>query len=504
MLKNALLGRKIRGTSVTMNFVTRGVSVSTGTPADSPIRHRPERKWLISYRSIEPLAFAFDVFAIFLSSTLTGVIYHLETIGTPGDFLQYIGFAAVISALFLSLTIGRNLYDPSELLEVKDQIRSITIIWIGVFLFYAGVVFALKIGADFSRGAVLSFAAAGLCTLVVLRIFWFLFLVRGLSGEKFLGRDTVLISEETPGPGFVATLVKHGFELKQQFILPAEGADSSDGEDASQIISYLRESPNIQEVLVSGEVDHCSKLIKRLSRLRELPITISFMPVGMSAKILARPSRRMGDTICIELQRKPLNLVEVAIKRVVDIVGASVGLVALLPLLIITAIAIKLDSPGPVLFRQRRCGFNGREFYILKFRTMSVLEDGRSVCQATRGDRRVTRVGKWLRRTSIDELPQLWNVLSGTMSLVGPRPHALAHDNEFDKAARHYAVRHHVKPGLTGWAQVNGCRGPTPTVADIRRRVEFDLWYIDNWNLRLDCSIMVRTVIEVLRGRNAY
>ena len=135
---------------------------------------------------------------------------------------------------------------------------------------------------------------------------------------------------------------------------------------------------------------------------------------------------------------------------------------------------------------------------------MTVLEDGQSVCQATRGDRRVTRIGRWLRRTSIDELPQLWNVLLGSMSLVGPRPHALAHDNEFDKAVRHYAVRHHVKPGLTGWAQVNGCRGPTPTVADIQRRVEFDLWYIDNWNLRLDCSIIVRTVVEVLRGRNAY
>ena len=487
-----------------MNFVTRSVSAPTSTPADGPILHRPKRKWLISYRAIEPLAIASDVAAIFLSSALTGVIYSLETIGTPGDTIQYFGIAAAISALFLALSIGRNLYDPAELLEVKSQIHSVAVTWIGVFLFFGGVVFALKIGADFSRGAVLSFAVVGLCILVVQRIFWYFFLRRGIANEKFLGRDVILISDEMPTPGLFATIAKHGFELKRQFILPGGETDSSHGEGASQIISYLRESPNIEEVLISGEIDHCTALIKRLARLREIPITVSFMPVGLSSAVLLRPTRRLGDTISIELQRKPLNSAEVAIKRLVDIFGAGFGLIALLPLLLITAIAIKLDSHGPVLFRQRRCGFNGREFYILKFRTMSVLEDGQSVCQATRGDRRITRVGKWLRRTSIDELPQLWNVLSGSMSLVGPRPHALAHDNEFDKTVRHYAVRHHVKPGLTGWAQVNGCRGPTPTVADIQRRVDFDLWYIDNWNFRLDCLIIVRTMIEVLRGRNAY
>jgi putative colanic acid biosynthesis UDP-glucose lipid carrier transferase len=224
----------------------------------------------------------------------------------------------------------------------------------------------------------------------------------------------------------------------------------------------------------------------------------------MDAKVLQRPSRSMGDTVCIELQRKPLSSVEIGVKRLVDIVGASIGLIALLPLLIITAIAIKLDSRGPILFRQRRCGFNGGEFYILKFRTMSVLEDGELVRQATAVDCRVTRVGRWLRRASIDELPQLWNALTGSMSLVGPRPHAVAHDNEFYKMVRLYAVRHHVKPGLTGWAQVHGCRGPTPTAGDVRRRVEFDLWYIDNWSFRLDCWILLRTVLEVLRSHNAY
>jgi putative colanic acid biosynthesis UDP-glucose lipid carrier transferase len=135
---------------------------------------------------------------------------------------------------------------------------------------------------------------------------------------------------------------------------------------------------------------------------------------------------------------------------------------------------------------------------------MTVLEDGSEIPQAAQSDHRVTRVGKWLRRTSIDELPQLLNVLNGTMSLVGPRPHAVAHDSQFDKVVSNYAFRHQLKPGLTGWAQVNGHRGPTPTLSEIQSRVEYDLWYIDNWSLRLDLMIMLRTVIEVTRGRNAY
>jgi putative colanic acid biosynthesis UDP-glucose lipid carrier transferase len=432
------------------------------------------------------------------------MIYQHATTHTVGDdVLQYVGSAAVISALFLSLTIARNLYDPVELLQVKGQISTVAVTWTGVFLFCAGVVFALKIGADFSRGAVTLFAAGGLAALVAQRIFWYLLLTRGLASERFSGRDVILISEEKPVPQFIATLAKHGFELKQQFIFQAEQSSTPHSEATSRIISYLQESPNIEEVLISGEIGKCSDLIQRLSRLRELPITISFVPGAMDAKILQRPSRPMGDTICIELQRKPLNSVEIGLKRLLDIVGAGIGLIALLPLLIITAIALKLDSGGPILFRQRRCGFNGSEFYILKFRTMSVSEDGNLVRQATRNDCRVTRVGRWLRRTSADELPQLWNVLAGNMSLVGPRPHAVAHDNEFNKMVRHYAVRHHVKPGLTGWAQVHGCRGPTPTAADVRRRVEFDLWYIDNWNFRLDCLIILKTAVEVLRGRNA-
>lgn len=487
-----------------MNYVARGVSVPTSALAELTAKRQRERKWLISYRSVEQLALTTDVISIFATALLTGVLYHWETTASSGDILHYAASGAAVAALFLSITIGRSLYDPAELLDLKAQIQSVGLIWAGVFLFYAGVVFALKVGADFSRGAVLLFAIGGLGVLSLERLFWYLLLRRALSGEKFSGRNAVLIAQELPDAEFLATLRKHGFELERQFLLPAEKSDALDSEDVAQIAALLRDSPQIEEVLVTGELERFSDVIRRLSRLRNVPITVSFIPLGMSAKILTRPTHRIGDKICIELQRKPLNATELAIKRVMDIACALVGLITLLPLLLITALAIKLDSPGPALFRQRRRGFNGKEFSILKFRTMTVLEDGKSIIQAKPNDQRLTRLGKWLRRTSIDELPQLLNVLWGSMSLVGPRPHAVAHDNEFDKVVRHYAVRQHVKPGLTGWAQIHGCRGPTPTAAEIKRRVDYDLWYIDNWNLRLDCLIAVRTALEVFRGRNAY
>ena len=159
---------------------------------------------------------------------------------------------------------------------------------------------------------------------------------------------------------------------------------------------------------------------------------------------------------------------------------------------------MKLNSTGPIIFRQRRNGFDQRPFWIYKFRTMTVMEDGDIVIQARRNDARVTRVGRTLRRSSIDELPQLWNVIKGEMSLVGPRPHALAHDKQFSTLIHNYYFRHHVKPGITGWAQVNRLRGEIGHDDHIKRRVELDLWYIDNWSLMLDLKIMIRTFFSVL------
>jgi putative colanic acid biosynthesis UDP-glucose lipid carrier transferase len=233
-------------------------------------------------------------------------------------------------------------------------------------------------------------------------------------------------------------------------------------------------------------------------------------PVGRAAAANAQAQNVQGNYTPLDLENRrrwpiaPLNSFELFIKRAFDIVVAGTALVALMPLLALVAIVTKLDSPGPVIFRQTRRGLNGKPFHILKFRTMTVLEDGDTIKQAVRSDKRVTRVGLWWRRTSIDELPQLINVLRGEMSIVGPRPHAAAHDNHFDQLIANYALRHRMKPGITGYAQVKGLRGETPTVEAMQRRVDLDLWYIDNWSFLFDFAIVLRTVVEIVRGQNAY
>ena len=236
-------------------------------------------------------------------------------------------------------------------------------------------------------------------------------------------------------------------------------------------------------------------------RLRVLPLPVTLVPFGTLAQLFQRSRADIGDTVGIELQRAALSPTEQAVKRAVDIVFSFVLLIGLSPVLLAAAIAIRLDSSGPALFRQTRHGFNGRPFRIYKFRTMIVMENGEVVPQAQKSDKRVTRVGRWLRRFSIDELPQLVNVFIGDMSMVGPRPHASAHDRYFTSTIEKYAFRHHVKSGITGWAQVSGARGETDTLDKMRRRVELDLWYINNWSVWLDFSIMIRTVFVVFSAK---
>jgi undecaprenyl-phosphate galactose phosphotransferase/putative colanic acid biosynthesis UDP-glucose lipid carrier transferase len=239
-------------------------------------------------------------------------------------------------------------------------------------------------------------------------------------------------------------------------------------------------------------------------RLRTLPLPVLLLPDRSVSSIFSRSSWGLCALTPIEVQRAPLSQHDLMVKRVFDVILAGLALAIFSPLLLLTSVAIKLDSSGPIIFRQRRRGFNGREFAIYKFRTMTVLEDGPTVRQVQRNDARVTWLGRLLRASSIDELPQLINVLTGEMSLVGPRPHAVVHDDEYAQLIGNYIFRHHVKPGITGWAQIHGCRGETADVALMEKRIQLDLWYINNWSLWLDLKIMARTCVEVLLGQNAY
>jgi exopolysaccharide biosynthesis polyprenyl glycosylphosphotransferase len=198
------------------------------------------------------------------------------------------------------------------------------------------------------------------------------------------------------------------------------------------------------------------------------------------------------------------DVVYASFKRALDLAVAIPAAILLAPLLLVVAVLIRLDSKGPVLFRQTRLGLGGTPFEILKFRSMTVMENGDAVRQATRHDARVTSLGRFLRASSVDELPQLLNVIKGEMSIIGPRPHARAHDEMYARLIPAYTQRQNAKPGITGWAQVNGLRGETPTVDVMQKRVDFDLWYVKNANIALDIEILVRTVLEVFRSRNAY
>jgi Undecaprenyl-phosphate glucose phosphotransferase len=235
-----------------------------------------------------------------------------------------------------------------------------------------------------------------------------------------------------------------------------------------------------------------------------LPVELHLGPERILHKFDDVELAKLGPLASLQLTRLPLSRTEVVLKRAFDLVCAAAGLVLLTPLFVLVATLIALEDGGPVFFSQRRYGFNQQPFRIIKFRTMHAQDDGAVVPQATRDDPRLTRIGRWLRRWNIDELPQLFNVLTGDMSLVGPRPHALTHDHEYQQRISLYARRHNVKPGITGWAQINGYRGETDTDEKMRKRVECDLYYIDNWSLWLDLKIIARTVLSPTAYQNAY
>ncbi|MET4275834.1 MULTISPECIES: exopolysaccharide biosynthesis polyprenyl glycosylphosphotransferase [unclassified Bradyrhizobium] len=489
-----------------MNFVNRHFPDRevTDRVSPGPIVSR-QHKWPLRYDSIEYVALCADIATIVFASVVSTWLSQAQSGWAAGDLSNALGLALVSATCLVCLLKTHGLYRPAELLVLRSQMRAVWIAWASLlFLIWAGYGFAIGSGSSHQAGTL--FAVLGLGLLMAERWGVRALLGKGLSGRKFASTNIVLVSDQPPSKnaGLPETLAMHGYCVRGRFSLPPIGfGPACRRRLTARVIDYIRSS-ELDQVVVEANPERWPELRAFVADLRVLPLPVVFVPVGTTSELLRHPTRSLGSTVCVELQRGPLTQLDCATKRIIDLFGAALALTILTPLLVLAALAIKLDSPGPIFFRQQRCGFNGRIFLIRKFRTMHVLEDGPTILQARRLDRRVTRVGKWLRRTSFDELPQLLNVLDGSMSLVGPRPHALAHDGEFDKLVRNYALRRRVRPGLTGWAQVHGCRGPTPTAITVETRVQYDLWYIDNWSLRLDLVILLRTPLEVLRGRNAY
>ena len=246
------------------------------------------------------------------------------------------------------------------------------------------------------------------------------------------------------------------------------------------------------------------RILHILDELKDTTASIYFVPdMFVTDLIQAHPDSVCGMPV-ISVCETPFNGADGAIKRLSDIVLATLILILITPLLLIIAVAVKAGSPGPIIFKQRRCGLDGKEIVIYKFRSMTVTEDGNDIAQATKDDARITPLGALLRRTSCDELPQFINVLQGHMSIVGPRPHAVAHNELYRKLIKGYMVRHKVKPGITGWAQVNGYRGETKTLDKMQSRIDYDLDYLRNWSVRLDLYIIFKTIALVIKDQKAY
>ena len=246
------------------------------------------------------------------------------------------------------------------------------------------------------------------------------------------------------------------------------------------------------------------RILRLIDELRDTTASIYFTPDIFLFDLIQARMDVIGGIPVVAVCETPFYGINGLIKRACDLALASTILVVIFPLMLAVAIGVKLSSPGPALFKQRRYGLDGREIIVYKFRTMTVLEDGNAIKQVTRNDPRVTPFGTFLRRYSLDELPQFINVLQGRMSVVGPRPHAIAHNELYRKLINSYMIRHKVKPGITGWAQVNGLRGETHDIDKMKARIEHDLAYLRNWSLRLDLQIVLKTVFVVLKPQNAF
>ncbi len=271
----------------------------------------------------------------------------------------------------------------------------------------------------------------------------------------------------------------------------------------ADIANYVRLN-SVSSIYICLPMRPDERVTRLLEELKDTTASVYFVPDLYAFDTMQAQVCDIDGIPLFAVRETPFAGMNGVLKRGSDIVFASILLLFIWPLLLFIAAGVRMSSPGPILFRQRRYGLYGESINVYKFRTMRVCEDGQAVTQAQRNDPRVTRYGSFLRRTSLDELPQLFNVLAGTMSLVGPRPHAVSHNEEYRKIIAGYMLRHKVRPGITGWAQVNGYRGETETVEKMQRRVEYDLDYLRNWSLRLDLNIMVKTALLVLRDRNAY
>jgi Undecaprenyl-phosphate glucose phosphotransferase len=449
------------------------------------------------------LSFLLDVATITLSAGAAGMVYHQTVYGLPLGGDAYLGLGAILALFVVTPNLLARHYVIDNYVSLKGHIRSLLMQWNLAAMGALAVAFLTKTSADFSRGAGVFVYIFGFASLALGRAA-LVHLVRsdGAAGAM-LSRRVFLVGREEQINAFISRhdLAEMGLDVVAASVLrPGMGTLPDDLALAAASARMLRPD----DVYILAPWSDTETIDATVDAFLRVPAAIHLGPERVLERFERARIDKVGSLQSLFLVHRPMNPMQIFAKRAMDVALSAALMVALSPLLALVALLIKLDSKGPVFFAQRRYGFNQQPFRVFKFRSMTTMDDGAVVRQATKGDMRVTRVGAWLRRLSIDELPQLFNVLRGDMSLVGPRPHALAHDQAFERRIALYARRHNVKPGITGWAQVNGLRGETDTDDKMRARVEHDLFYIDNWSLGFDLKILLLTGLSPKTYQNAH
>lgn len=434
----------------------------------------------------------------------------------PDRMAQAYGNAALIAGLFYAaLAEVTGCYDIDTRFSVRTGWARVMTAWLSTGMFLMTLGFLLKVSEDFSRGWAIAWFAAGGIALLVLRAggtAW----MRRLKQRGVFNHRVAIFGAGSQGDRLAKYILGNEkltidlvgfFDDRLPERLPEREVQLPLYGNLDDLITHIRTGA-IDQVIVALPWSAEKRLQEVVAELAITPVRIRLAPDLATFAFAQRPVVLLGDLPVMTLFERPISGFDQITKKIEDMVIGAIALILLAPLFLIAAIAIKLDSSGPVFFRQDREGFNNQRFRIWKFRSMRTDQcEADGITQARKDDDRITRVGRFLRRTSIDELPQLFNVLSGEMSLVGPRPHAAstkAGDRVFSEVVDHYAARHKVKPGMTGWAQVHGWRGETDTEEKLLKRLEHDLYYIENWSVLLDLYIIGRTAITLAFQKTAY
>ncbi len=439
---------------------------------------------------------------LFLSQWLTGQ-YPSEK-----SFLAI----AVAVCLFFVVTELVSVYQGEQLRSANSDLVMILGSWLITVLLLSMLVFFSRHGDYFARSSMLSWIILTGAMLGLSRMLFRIAveaLVAGGVGQRrcaiagLNGLGIQLLNNAKNNPGCGLNMV--GFyddRSKDRWLAKLDSEDSFLGK-LDELVARAK-AGEIDTVFVTLPMRAENRIRWLLDQLADTTVSAYIVPDFFVFELLHSRWNTIGGLPAVSVFETPLYGVDGWTKRTFDFLAASLGLLCITPVMLMCAVLVKLSSPGPVFFRQRRYGLDGREIWVWKFRSMRTCDNGPKVVQATKGDPRITRVGAILRRTSLDELPQLFNVLDGSMSLVGPRPHATAHNEHYRKLIRGYMLRHKVKPGITGLAQVEGYRGETETLDKMQKRIEFDHRYIQQWSLWLDVRILLRTILVVFKQENAH